>query len=97
MSAHDDPPGLGITMAAGPSPGSPAHMLAGTPTLVSVLNSVLVGVLLGLLAVELSILPFVGLGLGIVGFLVSMATHGMYARRSIGRGQKTLRPLFATV
>jgi hypothetical protein len=96
MSAHDDSRGLGITMAAGPNPGTPAHILAGTPTLISVLNSVLVGVILGLLSVQLAILPVVALGLAIVGLVVSMAAHAMYGRQSIMRGQKNLRPLFPT-
>src|SRR2546427_700973 len=47
MSAHDDRPGMGITMGVPPGGGVMwiAHLLAGTPTVVIVLNSVLAGVI----------------------------------------------------
>src|SRR5207249_7006578 len=47
MSAHDDLRGMGITMGVQPGGGRLfiAHLLAGTPTVVIVLNSVLAGVI----------------------------------------------------
>src|SRR5438445_13482048 len=48
MSAHDDFRGIGITMGVPPGGGTlfwVAQMVAGTPTVVTILNSVLVGVI----------------------------------------------------
>ena len=52
MSAHDDPRGIGITMGVDPGRPSVLHLLGGTPTVVMVLNSVLAGVILALVAFQ---------------------------------------------
>src|SRR5437870_7363509 len=56
MSAHDDFPGIGVTMGVQPGGGRGfwlAQMLAGTPTVVAILNAVLVGAILAIGAVRL--------------------------------------------
>ena len=57
MSAHDDAQGIGITM--GVSPGGAVYwigqMLAGTPTVVMIINSVLAGAIAAVAAVRFGI------------------------------------------
>src|SRR6266576_2307635 len=55
MSAHDDLRGIGITMGVQPGGGRlfwVAQMVAGTPTVVTILNSVLAGVIASVAAVR---------------------------------------------
>jgi len=48
MGIHDDAPGVGITMAVPPGTAPIVHLIAGTPTLVMVLNAVVAGALTAL-------------------------------------------------
>src|SRR5436190_11547668 len=52
MGVHDDPPGIGITMAVPPGTSPPTHLIAGTPTLVMVLNAVVAGAISALVLVR---------------------------------------------
>src|SRR5437762_10260362 len=55
MSAHDDFPGIGVTMGVQPGGGRAfwlVQMLAGTPTVVAILNAVLIGAILAIGAVR---------------------------------------------
>ena len=67
MSAHDDRSGIGITM--GMQPGGAVlwvgQILAGTPTVVMILNSVLAGVIAGLAALRGGIASSAVLGLAL--------------------------------
>lgn len=96
MSAHDDARGIAVTMAAPRGSLVPfAHLLAGTPTVVMVLNSVIVGIILAVLALQVTATPL-AVGIGIAGFVLSQLGHIAYARRSITQAQASLRPLFPT-
>src|SRR5881396_2844970 len=56
MSAHDDFRGIGVTMGVQPGGGRLfwlAQMLAGTPTIVTILNSVLAGVIAAVVTLRL--------------------------------------------
>src|SRR4051812_34553431 len=48
MGVHDDAAGVGITMAVPPGTRGMVHLIAGTPTLVTVLNAVLAGAIAAL-------------------------------------------------
>src|SRR5258706_6221845 len=55
MSAHDDLPGMGVTMGVQPGGGRLfwlAQIVAGTPTVVTILNSVLAGVIAAVVALR---------------------------------------------
>jgi hypothetical protein len=96
MSAHDDFRGIGITMAA--RPGGDAiplwYLLAATPMLISVLNSAIAGVIVALAALRLGVDTWAALGVGMFGFVLAMALHGWYERKSIASLRAGYRPLF---
>ena len=48
MGVHDDAPGVGVTMAVPPGTSPIVHLIAGTPTLVMVLNGVVSGAIAAL-------------------------------------------------
>ena len=97
MGVHDDPRGIGITMAV--PPGTPAfvHLIAGTPTLVIVLNAIIAAAI-----VALGLIRFLNLG-AIVVVVSAIAVAAVVivaqlriARRNIRRGQQAVRPMFPT-
>ena len=98
MSAHDDPRGIGITM--GVQPGGMVswigQIVAGTPTVVMILNCALAGAIGAILALRLGATSTGILVGGAVGFLVALAAQGLYARQTIAKGQAGYRPLFPT-
>jgi hypothetical protein len=99
MSAHDDAQGIGITM--GVQPGGAVYwigqMLAGTPTVVMILNSVLAGVIAAVAALRFGVaLPSELLGFGALGFLLAVVLQGLYARSTISKGIAEYHPLFPT-
>jgi len=97
MGVHDDPAGIGITMAV--PPGTPAivHLIAGTPTLVMVLNGIVSGAIAAVV-----VLRATGAGGNValaIALVVTMAVIGfqlMVARRNIQRLQSLVRPMFPT-
>jgi hypothetical protein len=95
MGTHDDVRGMRRTMAI-PGTGDAAHMVAATPVVVAVLNSVLAGLIAALLAFALSGVQMVALGAGGVAFVASLALHTWYARHSIMSGRRDLPPVFPT-
>jgi hypothetical protein len=98
MSAHDDQHGIGITM--GVQPGGAitwiGQIIAGTPTVVMILNSALAGAIAAIAALRLGGTPSGILLAGAVGFLLAVAAQGWYARHSITKGMTGYRPLFPT-
>jgi hypothetical protein len=80
-------------------PGTPAfvHLIAGTPTLVVVLNSVITGAIAALVALRAAA-P--GLAMTVAVALVvaalALAVQTRVAARNIRRGQRALRPMFPT-
>ena len=55
MGVHDDVPGITLTMALPPGTSNVLHGFAATPAVVSVINSVLVGVIVALIALQLGL------------------------------------------
>jgi hypothetical protein len=99
MSAHDDPEGIGITMGVQPGGGRGfwlAQIIAGTPTVVMILNSVLAGVIAALAALRVGAHGWVVFGLSALGFVVALVLQIAYAGRTIGKAQAGHHPLFPT-
>jgi len=96
MSANDDARGIGITM--GVPPGGAAawvgQMVAGTPTVVMVLNAVLAGVIAAVAALRFGVPVSDVLGFGLLGFLLAILLQSLYARATIASGFSEYRPLF---
>jgi len=96
MSAHDDQQGIGITM--GVQPGGAifwiGQMLAGTPTVVMILNAVLAGAILSIGALRYGVAVPGVVAFGVFGFLVAIVLQSMWARSTIARAQAGYRPLF---
>ena len=96
MGTTDDERGMSLTMAVQPGTSVFAQMLASSPMLLSVLNSVLAGTIVALLALQLAAVSAVAVGLGAAGFIVTMVGFSAYAGREIGRSRSELTPMFPT-
>jgi hypothetical protein len=99
MSAHDDFRGIGITMGVPPGGGRAfwvAQMISGTPTVVMILNSALVGAIAAMATLRLGGSSITILVVGATGFVVAVALHSWYVQRGVGRLQSGHRPLFPT-
>lgn len=99
MSAHDDFQGMGITMGVPPGGGRffwLAQMIAGAPTVVSMLNSVLAGTIAGIATFRGGGAPTSVLLFGGVAFLIALAAHWSYTRQGIARLRAAHHPLFPT-
>src|SRR6266567_6638992 len=96
MSAHDDFRGIGVTMGVPPGGGRGfwlAQMLAGTPTVVTILNSVLAGAIAAIAALRIGAAPGTALLLGAAGFVITIALETWYSRRGIAKLQAGHRPM----
>jgi hypothetical protein len=99
MSAHDDPPGIAVTMGVLPGGGVLfwlLQILSGTGTVVMILNAVITGVLTALIALRFEGSTSPNLAVGAVGFLIALLLQGLYVQRSIAKVQAGLRPVFPT-
>ena len=97
MGVHDDPTGIGITMAVPPGTPTIVHLIAGTPTLVTVLNGVVAGAITAVVVLRASA---AGGTVALAGALVvTVAVIGFQfavARGNIQRLQGLVRPMFPT-
>jgi hypothetical protein len=99
MSAHDDFKGIGVTMGVQPGGGRAfwlAQMIAGTPTVVMVLNAALVGAISAVAVVRAGGAPFSAVLGAAFGFLIGVTAQVAYSRQSIGKTFAAHRPLFPT-
>jgi hypothetical protein len=99
MSAHDDFRGIGITMGVPPGGGRGfwlMQMLAGTPTVVAILNSALVGAIAAIAALRSGGAPATVILVGATAFVIAVAVERWYVQRGIDRLQAGLHPLFPT-
>src|SRR3989440_2621336 len=88
MSAHDDFRGIGVTMGVQPGGGRAfwvAQILAGTPTIVTILNSVLAGAIAAIAALRLGESPATALLVGGAGFVLGVALERWYIQRGIDK------------
>ncbi|MDP9252754.1 MAG: hypothetical protein M3O80_07085 [Chloroflexota bacterium] len=72
------------------------QILAGTPTVVMILNSVLAGVIAAVASLRIGVPVSTALGVGALAFVLAMVLLGLYARGSIAKAQTGYRPLFPT-
>ena len=94
-SAHDDPRGLGISMGVPYASALPlAHLLAAAPTVILVLNSVILAAIAGLAALRLGAAAPAILAASAVGFVIALIGQGLFGRRNILRARGRFRPLF---
>jgi hypothetical protein len=97
MGVHDDARGIGITMAVPPGTAPVVHLIAGTPTLVMVLNSVVAGAITALLVFRFVLAdPGPTLAGALLVATVVLVGQLNSARTKIGRLQRTLQPMFPT-
>ena len=81
-----DLPGIARTMAIDPHRPFVAHMLAATPMMIATLNSILLGAIVALLAIQLGASNVASVGVATLAFLIGFALHAWLARRAIDRG-----------
>jgi hypothetical protein len=97
MGVHDDPAGVGVTMAVPPGTPVVVHLIASTPFLVVTLNAVVAGAIAALVLARLVALSAAGVVLGAVAVaLLVLAAEMLVARRNIAVGQRSIQPLFPT-
>jgi hypothetical protein len=99
MSGHDDRRGIGITMGVQPGGGTLfwiAQIVAGTPTVIMILNAVIAGAIAAIAAVRSGAAPSTVLLIGGVVFLIALVVQGWYSSQSIGKTMAAHRPLFPT-
>jgi hypothetical protein len=97
MSAHDDFRGMGVTMGVPPGGGRLfwlAQMIAGTPTVVSIMNSVLAGAITAIAALRIGSPPVIALLLGGADFVIAIALQSWYVQRGIAKLQAAHHPMF---
>jgi hypothetical protein len=97
MGVHDDPAGIGITMALPKGTPVLVHLISSTPFLVVILNAVVAGAIAALVLVRSVAAPAAVVVLGAVAVSIVMLILQMaVARRNIAIGQRSIQPLFPT-
>jgi hypothetical protein len=96
MGTHDDEQGVLKTMAGDMHRVPIVHMIGATPMMVGTLDSILLGAIVSLLAIELGASDGAALALGTVAFFIGFGLHIWWARRTIARVRSALRPMFPT-
>lgn len=87
-SAHDDFGGIGITVGVQPGGGRGfglMQILAGTPTVVAVLNAALVGAIAAIAALRLGGAPPTIILVGTTAFVIAVAVERWYVQRGVDR------------
>jgi hypothetical protein len=94
MGTTDDERGFQLTEAM--IPGTPfiVQMLASSPMLISVLNSVLAGAIVALAVLQMDGGTLGALASGVVTFVIALAAHFWYARRQIEGVRDEFEPRF---
>ena len=94
MGVHDDSQGVIQTMALEPGASQLVHLLAASPSLVVVVDSVLVAAILGFAMVLLGFLPGAVVVVALLAFAVSFVLHMRYGRGRIRHLESVVQPLF---
>jgi hypothetical protein len=94
MGVHDDTPGVVRTMAFEPGLSQLAHVLAATPSVVIVVDSVLAATIVAFALVLLDLVPAVVFASAIAAFVVAFVVHVRYGRGRIRTLQAANQPLF---
>ena len=93
-SAHDDIEGIDQTMASPPGGSRLLQFVAGSPTVVAILDAVIVGALATLLGVQAGFGSLLLIVVAVVSFALAIVAQGWYSSRSIGRAMAEFRPMF---
>lgn len=97
MGVHDDRAGIGLTMAVPPGTPTVVHLIAGTPTLVVVLNGIVSGAILAVALLHVTTLGgAVVVPASIALTVLVIALQLRIARKNIRRLQGALEPMFPT-
>jgi hypothetical protein len=95
MGVHDDARGIGRTMAVPPGTSPIVHLIAGTPTLVMVLNAIVAGAIAAIAGFRFAGLDAVVTVIAAVAVAaIVLAAELSSARRKIAQGQRALQPMF---
>jgi len=71
-------------------------MIAGTPTVVMILDSVLAGAIAAIATLRVGAAPSTALLVGVLGFAIATVAQSWYSRQSIAKAQAGHHPLFPT-
>jgi len=96
MGTTDDERGLSLTMAIQPKTPIIVQMLASSPMLISVLDSVLLGAIVALLMLQLGGATVPAVASGAFAFVVAIGVFQGFAGRQIGTARAGLKPMFPT-
>jgi hypothetical protein len=99
MSAHDDSPGIGITMGVQPGGGTILVDRASGRRHADGCNDpelVLAGTIAAIAAIRVGAAPPTALFVGGSGYLIALVTQAWYANRNFAKVQAAHRPLFPT-
>ena len=97
MGVHDDATGIGVTIAVPPGTAPIVHLIAGTPTLVMVLNAILAGAIVAIAAIWMVHAgQFVPIIVAVIVAAIVLGAEMSSARRKIVRSQRALHAMFPT-
>lgn len=94
MGTTDDPRGMSLTMGMTEQHVSLGVVLASTPAVIGVLNSVLGAMIVAVISLRLGSGVAVALAAGAIGFLLAMVVHNVYTRRNIRKVRSGLTSMF---
>jgi hypothetical protein len=96
MGSTDDERGFQLTQAMVPGTPMIVQMLASSPMLISVLNSVLIGAIVALLILQVGGGTVIAVVASVIAFIAGMASFLMYAGRQITGVRAEFEPRFPT-
>jgi hypothetical protein len=94
MGVTDDVRGIELTTGNAPSHGWLADVIAATPSLLAVLNSMLVGAILALLLLQLGVDTVPAIGAGIGAFVVAFVLQALQWRRQFNELVSSYTPVY---
>lgn len=94
-SGHDDVRGMSISMGTPTTAGVGAlEVIAGTPTMIAIINAVIGGAIAGLVGVQIGAMSLVCVVVGIVCFAAVLGLEFAYALRAIAKAAAAFQPMF---
>ena len=97
MGVHDDEPGVALTMAVPPGIPTALHLISATPFVVNVLNGVVGGAIVAIVAGRLFSAGFVPtIVVAVLGFALVLGIQLRMVGANIRQMRATIRPMFPT-
>ena len=97
MSAHDDVPGVGLTMAVDPRQRQWVHLVAATPAMVGIVTAAVAAAFAALVGDLVSGgNGWVAAAVGVAGGAAMLVRLATWARAGVAQGQASIQPLFPT-